>query len=102
MSTLGESRLIQRDRKARPPKMFHVVLLNDDFTPMDFVELLLQRVFAHSAKDAAIVTRRIHSEGRGICGTYTRDIAMTKAAQVETLAKRHDHPLRCMVEPDGK
>lgn len=96
----GKSRLAKDRSKVKEPSLFHVVLLNDDFTPMDFVVHLLQRIFGHSEQAAATITERVHVEGRGICGTYTRDIAMTKAAQVESLARGHEHPLRCTIEPE--
>lgn len=96
----GRERLAQRDRKIRPPSMFRVILLNDDFTPVAFVVRLLQRVFGFSEPAAETITERVHIDGRGICGTYTRDIAITKAAQVESLARGHEHPLRCTIEPE--
>ncbi len=96
----SESRLVQAGKRVKPPHLFHVVMLNDDYTPMDFVTSLLQRVFGYSEEEAASIMKRVHTEGRGVCGTYTRDIAMTKAAQVESLARGHEHPLRCTIEPE--
>ena len=96
----GPGRLASNDRKAQPPDMFHVVLLNDDFTPMEFVMCLLQQFFGHSSEEAETITLRIHEKGRGICGTYTRDIATTKAEQVKSHAQGHKHPLNCTVEPE--
>jgi len=100
LTKTGDKHLVNREARIGPPGMFHVVLLNDDFTPMDFVVHLLERVFGFAKEDATQVMRRIHVEGRGVCGTYTRDIAMTKAAQAESLARGNEHPLRCTVEPE--
>lgn len=88
-----------RSKTKRPP-YFKVVLLNDDYTPMDFVVFLLKDVF-HKDHDAAISTMlEIHHSGAGICGIYTRDVAETKAELVATLARRSEYPLQCRVEKE--
>ena len=82
-----------------PPPMYQVVLLNDDFTPMDFVILVLQKVFHKDIVQAERIMLQVHHQGRGVCGIYTRDIAQTRVAAVRELAKSEQHPLRCVMEP---
>ena len=81
-----------------PPRMYRVMLLNDDFTPMDFVILVLQRFFAHDTEQATRIMLKVHNEGRGLCGIYPRDIAATKVEQVMAFARQHQHPLACIME----
>jgi ATP-dependent Clp protease adaptor protein ClpS len=78
--------------------MYRVMLLNDDFTPMDFVILVLQRFFAHDTEQATRIMLKVHNEGRGLCGIYPRDIAATKVEQVMAFARQHQHPLACIME----
>ncbi len=73
-------------------------MLNDDFTPMDFVVMLLQRFFHKSEEQAIEIMLDIHHKGQGICGIYTRDIAETKMTQVHQASEQHEHPLRCIYE----
>jgi ATP-dependent Clp protease adaptor protein ClpS len=87
----------QRTRLA-PPPLYTVLLLNDDFTPMDFVVHVLQRFFSMNREKAMRIMFKVHMEGRGICGTYPRDIAATKIEQVLSLARKHQHPLACIME----
>ncbi len=84
------------------PGFYHVVLLNDDFTPMDFVVLGLRKFFAHAIPRATEIMLSVHQKGRGIAGTFARDIAETKAAQMADFARRHRYPLRCVVEPEER
>jgi ATP-dependent Clp protease adaptor protein ClpS len=84
--------------KTRPPRMFKVVVLNDDYTPMEFVVNVLQDYFGLSMEIATQVMLTIHHEGRGVCGIYTRDVAATKVEQVITAARRSGHPLQCTME----
>jgi ATP-dependent Clp protease adaptor protein ClpS len=81
-----------------PPPLYTVVLLNDDFTPMDFVVTVLRRFFAKSKEDAERIMLKVHTEGRGACGVYPRDIAATKIEQVTALARKNQHPLACVME----
>ena len=81
-----------------PPPLYTVLLLNDDFTPMDFVVHVLQKFFAMSTEQATQVMLRVHHEGRGICGVYPRDIAATKVAQVAAHARENQHPLACVMK----
>ena len=78
--------------------MFKVLLLNDDFTPMDFVVQILQQFFAKTREQATQIMLKVHNEGAGICGIYPRDIADTKVNQVMLFAQEHQHPLQCVME----
>ena len=84
--------------RVKPPPLYKVLLLNDDYTPMDFVFVLLQTVFAMSREKATQVMLQVHREGMGVCGTYVREIATSKVEQVVDLARRHQHPLQCTME----
>jgi len=84
--------------RLKPPPMFKVMLLNDDYTPMDFVVVVLQTVFAMSREQATQVMLKVHRDGMGVCGVYTREVAATKVEQVIELAKSHQHPLQCTME----
>src|SRR5574340_659611 len=84
--------------RTKPPPLYKVVLLNDDYTPMDFVVVVLQTVFGMSREKATQVMLQVHREGVGVCGTYTREVASTKVEQVIDLARRHQHPLQCTME----
>jgi len=79
--------------------MYQVVLLNDDYTPMEFVIMILQRIFGKNPNEAARIMLKVHHEGRGVCGVYTRDIAATKVEMVQQAAHAHQHPLQCLMEP---
>jgi ATP-dependent Clp protease adaptor protein ClpS len=88
--------------KSRPrveePRMYNVVLLNDDYTTMDFVVEIVETVFAKSPPEAYRIMVRVHMHGRGVCGTYTYEEAETKVAHVHDLAREHGFPLRAMIE----
>ncbi|MDO4796227.1 MAG: ATP-dependent Clp protease adapter ClpS [Brachymonas sp.] len=83
----------------KPPAMYQVLLINDDFTPMEFVVLVLQEFFNKDLHTATSIMYQVHTEGKGICGVYTRDIAQTKAHQVMEAARSAGHPLQCVFEP---
>lgn len=85
--------------KLAPPPMYQVVMLNDDYTPMEFVVEVLCRVFGKSLEAAEQIMLKVHHEGRGVCGIFTRDIAATKVDKVMRLARAHQHPLQCVMEP---
>ncbi len=82
---------------ARPP-LYQVLLLNDDYTPMDFVVGVLQQFFAMDLEKATQVMLHVHTRGRGVCGLYTREVAETKVAQVNEFARMSQHPLLCTME----
>ena len=84
--------------KLQPPRMYKVVLLNDDYTPMDFVIDVLQRFFSLDTEQATRIMLKVHNEGRGACGIFPRDIAATKVEQVLAYARQHQHPLACIME----
>jgi ATP-dependent Clp protease adaptor protein ClpS len=85
--------------KTAPPPMYQVVLLNDDYTPMEFVVKVLQKFFGKSHEEATRIMLQVHHEGRGICGVYPRDVAATRIAQVAQYARARQHPLQCVMEP---
>jgi ATP-dependent Clp protease adaptor protein ClpS len=85
--------------KVRPPRMHQVVMLNDDYTPMEFVIIMLQEFFGKDLESATQIMLKIHVEGRGICGIYSRDVAATKVNQVLEAAHKAGHPLKCLSEP---
>ena len=78
--------------------MYQVLLLNDDFTPMEFVVVVLQKFFGMGREKATQVMLTVHREGRGVCGLYPRDIASTKVEQVCSFSRQHQHPLQCVME----
>jgi ATP-dependent Clp protease adaptor protein ClpS len=88
----------KKKRKLAEPENFRVIMLNDDYTTMDFVVDILMEIFHKSADDAAHIMMDIHRTGRGTAGIYPFDIARTKAEQAHTLARQHEFPLRCLVE----
>lgn len=86
-----------RPKLKRPP-MYKVVLLNDDYTPMEFVVQILQEIFGMCSEKATQVMMHVHTRGVGVCGVFSRDIAETKVAQVNQAAKENQHPLKCTME----
>jgi ATP-dependent Clp protease adaptor protein ClpS len=84
--------------KTEPPRMYQVVLLNDDYTPMEFVVLVLQEYFQRDLETSTLIMLKIHHEGRGVCGVYTKDVAATKVELVLAAARRAGHPLQCIME----
>jgi ATP-dependent Clp protease adaptor protein ClpS len=91
--------LERQETKLAPPPMYQVVLLNDDYTPMEFVVGVLQRIFNKNEDEAARIMLKVHHEGRGVCGVYPRDIAATRVEMVRQLARARQHPLQCIMEP---
>ncbi len=90
--------LERQEVRTKPPPLYQVLLLNDDFTPMEFVVVVLQKFFMMDLEKATQVMLRVHREGRGVCGVYTRDIAATKVELVSSFARMHQHPLQCVME----
>lgn len=84
--------------EVKQPPLFKVVLINDDYTPMEFVVDVLQIFFRMNREQATHVMLTVHTQGKGVCGIYTRDIAETKAAQVNQYARENEHPLLCEIE----
>ncbi len=85
--------------KLKKPPLYKVMLLNDDYTPMEFVVDLLEMFFGHNRELATRIMLKVHTEGKAVCGVFTRDIAETKSQQVNQYAKEHEHPLLCEIEP---
>ena len=88
----------RKEQKLEPPSMHKVALLNDDFTPMEFVVMVLQQYFNKDRETAMQIMLTVHRAGKGICGVYTRDVAATKVEQVVTHARQAGHPLQCVME----
>ncbi|MGE5665985.1 MAG: ATP-dependent Clp protease adapter ClpS [Betaproteobacteria bacterium] len=84
--------------RVKPPPLYQVVLLNDDYTPMAFVVAVLQRFFGKGLEQAEQIMLKVHHEGRGVCGVYPRDVAATKVEQVCSFSRQHQHPLQCVME----
>ena len=95
----GQTGVITREQvKTKKPSMYKVLLLNDDYTPMDFVVDVLMKFFGMNEEKATQVMLLVHTQGKAVCGVYTRDIAETKAAQVNQYSSECEHPLLCEIE----
>ena len=96
----GGSVVLERiTQRTKPPQMFQVLMLNDDFTPMEFVVMVLQEFFSKDREAATQIMLQIHLDGKGVCGVYSKDIAATKVDQVMDAARKSGHPLQCVAEP---
>ena len=93
-----ESVLESEATRLKPPPLYKVMLLNDDFTPMDFVVTVIQKFFGMDREQATRIMLKVHREGLGVCGVFPRDIAATKVEQVIAYARQHQHPLACVME----
>jgi ATP-dependent Clp protease adaptor protein ClpS len=92
--------VVEEERpKLKKPSLYKVVLLNDDYTPMEFVVELLELFFGQTRENATRIMLSIHTEGKGVCGIYTQDVAETKAGIVNQYSRDHQHPLLCEIEP---
>ncbi|MFZ4479431.1 MAG: ATP-dependent Clp protease adapter ClpS [Rhodoferax sp.] len=91
--------LERRTQKVKPPQMYQVVMLNDDYTPMEFVVVVIQEFFGKDLEAATQIMLKIHLDGKGVCGVYSRDVAATKVDQVLDAAAKAGHPLKCVSEP---
>jgi ATP-dependent Clp protease adaptor protein ClpS len=91
--------LVETSRpEVAPPPLYQVLLLNDDYTPMDFVVTVLQQFFAMDLEKATQVMLHVHTRGRGVCGVYSREVAESKVAQVNEFSRMNQHPLLCTME----
>ncbi len=97
---LGVKVISKTTPKTQKPAMYKVLLLNDDFTPQEFVVWLLQTIFKKKPEDAFMIMLHVHQNDVGICGVYTYEVAETKVAQVMDLARRNQHPLQCTMEKE--
>ena len=91
--------LERRPLKTQPPQMYQVVLLNDDYTPMEFVVVVIQEFFNKDRETATQIMLKIHLDGKGVCGVFSKDVAATKVDQVTEAARKNGHPLQCVSEP---
>ena len=96
----GTSIAEEQLEELKKPSMYKVILLNDDYTPMEFVVLLLQQLFFMDEERATRIMLQIHTQGKGFCGLFTRDVAETKVNQVNQLAQHNEYPLFCAMEPE--
>ena len=94
-SVVAEKKL----QRTKPPQMYQVVMLNDDYTPMEFVVVVIQEFFHKDRETATQIMLKIHLDGKGVCGVFPRDIANTKVEQVQEAARQAGHPLQCLSEP---
>jgi ATP-dependent Clp protease adaptor protein ClpS len=94
----GTTTVERLPQKTEPPHLYQVLLLNDDFTPMEFVVMVLQEFFRHDLETATHIMLKIHHEGRAVCGVFSKDVAATKVDLVLAAARRAGHPLPCILE----
>jgi ATP-dependent Clp protease adaptor protein ClpS len=94
----GVAVLERQEQRTEPPPLYIVLMLNDDYTPMEFVVAVLERFFNKDHEAAVQIMLKVHMDGRGVCGAFTRDIASTKVEQVYAAAKKAGHPLQCVME----
>ena len=92
--------IVKSKPKTKKPAMYKVLMLNDDYTPMEFVVHVLERIFGKNRQDATRIMLHVHRRGVGLCGVYTYEVAETKVTQVVDYARRHQHPLQCTLEKD--
>ena len=92
--------VVRSKLQTRKPSMYKVIMLNDDYTPMEFVVLVLEEFFRKSHDEAVQIMLHVHQKGVGICGVYTFEIAETKVTQVMDLAQQNEHPLQCTLEKE--
>ena len=98
---VSDTGVVTRARpKTKKPSMYKVLMLNDDYTPMEFVVYVLQRFFSKQGEDAARIMLHVHQRGVGICGVYSYEVAETKVTQVMDFARQNEHPLQCTLEKD--
>jgi ATP-dependent Clp protease adaptor protein ClpS len=93
-----DTALKEKPAQTKPPSMWQVVMYNDDYTPMEFVIEVLENLFGHTHERATQIMLKVHTEGRGVCGVFPRDVALMKVEQVGDYARQHQHPLRCGME----
>lgn len=98
---IGHTTVQEAKPRLKRPSLYKVIMLNDDYTPMEFVVDVLETFFGMNREKATQVMLTVHTEGKAVCGIYSRDIAETKAAQVMNCAREHQHPLMCEIEPSG-
>ena len=90
--------LLETRAKTKKPSMYNVLLMNDDYTPMEFVVMVLEKVFNKKSEEATQIMLHVHKNGVGVCGTFTFEVAESKCKEVLDLAKKNEHPLQCTME----
>lgn len=90
--------LTEEELSVKKPNLYRVLILNDDYTPMEFVVYVLQKIFFKNIDEATRLMLKVHTEGQGLCGVFTYDVAETKMHQVKALAQKNQHPLECVME----
>lgn len=98
INNIEDIQISPEKQKTKLPSIYKVIILNDDYTPMEFVVYTIQNVFKKSHDEATRIMLKIHTEGQGVCGMFPLEIAETKMKQVLNLAKEHQHPLQCIIE----
>jgi ATP-dependent Clp protease adaptor protein ClpS len=96
----GTGVVVKTRPKTKKPALYKVLMLNDDYTPMEFVVHVLERFFSKSHQEATQIMLHVHRRGVGVCGVYTFEVAETKVNQVIDYARRHQHPLQCTLEKE--
>jgi ATP-dependent Clp protease adaptor protein ClpS len=96
----GTGVIVKAKPKTKKPSMYKVLMLNDDYTPMEFVVHILERFFNKNRQEATRIMLHVHKRGVGVCGVYTYEVAETKVTQVMDFARQHQHPLQCTLEKD--
>jgi ATP-dependent Clp protease adaptor protein ClpS len=92
--------IVKQETKTKKPSMYKVLMLNDDYTPMEFVVHVLERFFAKNRSEATAIMLHVHRRGVGVCGVFTYEVAETKVTQVIDYARKHQHPLQLTLEKD--
>ena len=96
----GDTTVLERvPQKTKPPQMYQVVMLNDDYTPREFVVFVIQEFFNKDRETATQIMLKIHLDGKGVCGVFSKDVAATKVDQVTEASRKNGHPLQCVSEP---
>ena len=95
----GSAVVTETKPKTQKPSLYRVLILNDDYTPMEFVVMVIQEFFGKDRESATQIMLKIHLDGRGICGVFSKDVAATKVEQVQEAARQAGHPLQCVSEP---
>ena len=93
------SAVLEKDPELKEPPLYQVILINDDYTPMEFVVYVLQTVFNHTHEKSTQIMMAVHTKGKGVCGIYTKEVAETKSNQINNFAKQNEHPLVSDIEP---
>jgi len=93
------SAVLEKDPEFKEPPLYQVILINDDYTPMEFVVYVLQTVFAHTHEKSTQIMMAVHTKGKGVCGIFSKEIAEMKSHEVNNMAKHHNHPLLSEIEP---